>query len=398
MQNTPKRKLFSVYDFQVCPPTFDVLLHLYSAEMYRIRHGYSSIHFVIAMSDDEHGFRKDSTNIWKKEQCEWRLKNILIPATNLLPSIGSMSICRTREELHTLLGDETALHPPGYQPKSPIKAYLVRQPTIQWLSGSTLPALQASKTAHGLAQSWIKQKIGGRPFITVTLRRTSFLNQVRNSKIEAWAKFVKSIKDKYTVVLLDDFEYVFGPHPPGFEDCITAPSTMFSMELRSSLYQHARLNLLVGNGPVALCMTNPYCRFLCFLNYSPQDTSQNHTISLAQVLRRFGDNTLAWFNPFQKYVWGEETLQLIQDNFSQMEAIISSGKYRSKSSVLEYIQQNRKNLIEEDKLIETIKELVSRGAVYPALNVTQDVLRFGDGFQQEKYRQLEELLLGMLKR
>jgi hypothetical protein len=395
MDGGHENMLYSVYDFKVCEPTFDVLKHLYSAEMYRLKHGFPSLHIIFALCDTDSGFHQFSTDLYSVEHCEWRLKNICLAATSLLPK-ASISICR-RPLLAKLLEGASAVHPPGYTLEEPITANLLRQSIIQWMAGSPLPAMQASKTAHGLIAAWLKENASGKPVITVTLRRTKYANTMRNSRLDAWGAFVQSLKEKYCVIFLDDFDFVFDRPPPGFEDCKTLPSTMFSIELRSSLYQHAMLNLLVGNGPMALCTTNCYCRFLIFMNFDEQDKAQNYTTSLSQALRRGGDIRSSWFTPFQRYIWGEESFELIRESFDQMIELIESKKFRSRAAVFEFIEENRLSLIESDSLQETIKELVGLGTGFAALSIARDVLRFGDGFQKDKFKYIEGAVIDMLR-
>ena len=94
--------LFSVYDFGICEPTFDVMKHLFSAEAYRQRHGFDSLHIIFAMADTESGPHRLSTKIYGEVQCEWRLKNSCLAAVSLLQKSG-VSVCRRRAQLTSLI-------------------------------------------------------------------------------------------------------------------------------------------------------------------------------------------------------------------------------------------------------------------------------------------------------
>jgi hypothetical protein len=367
--------LYSFYDFQVCPTTFDIVNHLCVSEMVRKSLGCTSLHLVFVPSVHEGGFRHDQLNAVKEEHLRWRLKNILLQSAQLLESCKGVSILGSREEAASILSLAKHVYPHGYSLEAPAKGYLNRHVLLQWLKGSDLPAFVASRTAHELVGAWIRENCKEKKILTITLRRSSYVNTVRNSDLDNWGAFIASLKGEYAVVVLDDFENIFQPLPKGFEECLTFPSTMFSLELRSSLYQYAFLNLSVPNGPTVLFRKNHHCRYLIFSQLNQRDLATNYTTFLSHLLIRPGEN-YAWSTPFQRLIWADQSYASIRENFDMMVDLIKSRRYVSKRSIFEYVDATRRKMIKEEHVKGVLKELVQGGALINAINILHDLALF----------------------
>lgn len=126
--------------------------------------------------------------------------------------------------------------------------------------GEEVPILQANGEAKAHVKGWVSQWGQERPPITITLREGSHWSK-RNSNIEAWVRLARDLQAKGEfVVFVRDTEKANEP----IEDFITYPSASYSIQPRMALYELAKCNLYVSNGPAGLGLFSgaPYLYFL----------------------------------------------------------------------------------------------------------------------------------------
>jgi hypothetical protein len=88
--------------------------------------------------------------------------------------------------------------------------------------------------------------------------------------------------------------------------------------LRMALYQRAYLNLGVNNGPMGLCWLNEQTRYITFkiLNDGALQTRAEYMELLGFETGR----SLPFATEWQRWVWAEDELPIIQDAFNDMVA------------------------------------------------------------------------------
>lgn len=96
-------------------------------------------------------------------------------------------------------------------------------------------------------------------YVTITLRETSYWTE-RNSRIDEWVQFAKYLKNKgERVIFIRDTAKADEPIE-GFE---TLPRASRDLLYRCSVYDNAKCNLFVSNGPISLAYfgTRPWLKF-----------------------------------------------------------------------------------------------------------------------------------------
>ena len=151
MNNIPNKSevLFAFYDLAVNPNSFDIAKFLVLAELYRIENRFREIHLVI--TPDKNGWAR-SDDLHSSDQQEWRLRNILLPAMSLVPSIKGNTVFSSREEAaksqSTFLGR-------GFFQKSivsPILSSMFEWADIAVAADRGIPSLSASPQAKTICQ------------------------------------------------------------------------------------------------------------------------------------------------------------------------------------------------------------------------------------------------------
>lgn len=96
---------------------------------------------------------------------------------------------------------------------------------------------------------WASKRFGARPPITITLREMD-LYPYRNSNMDAWLKLAYYLENRgERVVFVRDTAKAHYPMGQSFESC---PEASIDLHYRMALYEIAKLNLFVSNGPATL--------------------------------------------------------------------------------------------------------------------------------------------------
>ena len=125
--------LTAFYDFAVSPPSFDFVNFLVLAEVERRRLDATGVQ-VVFVPDKNDGL--GSSALYDEKQKLWRLRNLLAPACNLLPSCRQVTICATRAEAAKLL----AIKP---------RILVSDSPLSRWHHGSMGETVQLVGFPHG---------------------------------------------------------------------------------------------------------------------------------------------------------------------------------------------------------------------------------------------------------
>jgi hypothetical protein len=97
-----------------------------------------------------------------------------------------------------------------------------------------------------------------------------------------------------------------------------------------ALYQRAYLNLGVNNGPMGLCWLNAETRYITLkiLNDGAPQTSARYMEFLGFEIGR----SLPFASPWQRWVWLDDELPVIEDAFAEMVARLDAAQPASSSA------------------------------------------------------------------
>ncbi len=226
--------LTAFYDLAVSPPTFDALGFLATAERKRIELGEPSLRIVIVPGPDN-GFRKDNLPPRDPKIRMRMLKKVVFKLCKLLPSVEEVVHCETRADAVAFKTGH--VFPAGYDETRPVMSYGTKFIT---------DAIRAGCLPFRADQPVTKND----RLIAITLREARYWPS-RNSNLPEWQKVGRHFMQKgYDVVFVRDTEFATKAMP-GFR---TDPDAAISLQSRLALYETARLNLFVNNGPTALAM------------------------------------------------------------------------------------------------------------------------------------------------
>lgn len=116
--------------------------------------------------------------------------------------------------------------------------------------GQEVPRLTAPAGAKLDVAEWLQRRGITKPPVVITLREAQHWDH-RNSNIEAWCRFAADIARKgERVIFVRDTRRAMEP----LKGWITYPEAAVDLHIRTALYERAKANLFVANGPAALAM------------------------------------------------------------------------------------------------------------------------------------------------
>lgn len=125
---------------------------------------------------------------------------------------------------------------------------VVRDITEGYKSGQIVPFLNAPSEARISMGLWLRSVGHWRAPVTITLRECEGWPE-RNSNIAAWLAFADHLRARAeTVIFVRD---TAKSHEP-MANHLTCPQAAIDLHARMALYQAARMNFFVSNGPVTL--------------------------------------------------------------------------------------------------------------------------------------------------
>ena len=266
-----KTVLTAVYDLAVSPPTYDFISFLYAAEQARIKGGHTHLD-VIFMPGPIGGFRDDNLPPSIPER-EGMLHRICVSACRLLPSVRTVTV---RKDRQPVAGN---IFPEGWSVLTPVSQY-----GSNYLRNAT-PIFRATQSAISV----VKRE---RPYVTVTLRQAEYWPE-RNSNLEAWDLAIEWLESEgYDVVILRDTNK-------------SVEVSAWDIDMRLALYEGAKCNLGVANGPMALLFASkaPYIMFKPMTESCPSTT--------VEFLRRYGMEVGGQWSANGTTVWESDDYDVI---------------------------------------------------------------------------------------
>ncbi len=234
------------------PACYDFIPWMINAEMRRIRMGYPGplkIGFSIRPGDHQRTLYRQT----KKKFFD----NVIYPSMQFIGAVR----------------DQTAATAP------PIIEYTMVPIVKASRAGEFVPVLSATAEAREV----VAKHLGiGKPPVTITLREAPYW-EYRNSNVPEWIKVADYLKEKgERVIFLRDTDKA----SVGIPGHTTYPLASNVIDVRMALYETARCNLFVSNGPwhLAVFSQRPWLMFVepdddaIFAAETPQWWKQRHGI------------------------------------------------------------------------------------------------------------------------
>ena len=317
--------LYAFYDLDLMPITFDVVIFLCNVQREQRRGGYARSQVVIVPGKTS-GFNDMNLNLYDLDQAIWRISHILVPACLLVPNT-SVLVASSREEAHAIRAQVSG----GVFPAQ----YTVGCPTAAWGfpwrndplgTDEARPELRPTEAGREVIRRWAKAKgVGTRRLVTITLREASFYPE-RNADLEVWAAFATGLdRERYFPVIIRDFEKAFEPLPAIFGDIPCFNEAIWNLELRCALYELSYLCLSSSTGPDVLCQVGgEQFRYLIFKLLVPENPYCTQAFYYDVYGIRVGEQ-LGIATRYQRFVWEDESLAVINKAFEAMVADIEDG-------------------------------------------------------------------------
>jgi hypothetical protein len=156
------------------------------------------------------------------------------------------------------------------------------------------------------------------PYITITLREAAYGSH-RNSNMEEWRKFADYLSAQgERVIFVRDTRFAL----EGVDGYDTCPAASIDIDVRCALYEGARANLFVSNGPWSLALfgTRPW---LMFNEISGMDPYPPNTDAWWRTFHGIGMNEqFPWSQPNQRIVWKRDTFLNMCEAWEQIEPLL----------------------------------------------------------------------------
>jgi hypothetical protein len=172
--------------------------------------------------------------------------------------------------------------------------------------GEEVPRLKASQKAR----EFVASSLHGLEPVTITLREAPHVPW-RNSNLEAWKRFAKELERAgERVVFVRDTAMAMQP----LDGFATFPRAAFSIDVRMALYEAAKVNCFVSNGPggLALFSDKPYLYFVNLKEgqdeYDADDPNWWYEANGIRVGEQW-----PWASPLQRMIWKTDELHNLCD-------------------------------------------------------------------------------------
>jgi hypothetical protein len=314
--------LLAVYDLNAGPVTYDFVQFLVLAERFRQASGRPHLRLVIVPGEHA-GFRNFSLRdqFMSTITKEWRLRQLVMRAAHLMPTLAGITRFRTRENAVAFLGkaDPDQLFPPGFDTKAPVCPYQLafilrfatQAPDIRTLAAPPVTAALVRRLLHDLS--------GGRPVITITLRQSEF-EPSRNSRLDQWLRFAQRCEERGLFPLfIPDTEALLAGKAAPLGGLAAFPLASLSLPFRAAVYQESWHNMLANGGPYTLCLYNARARFSMFKLLVPG--VQTASTEFHEIQGVSPGEQLPFAGPLQRWVWEDDSYEALDRELTEILAL-----------------------------------------------------------------------------
>jgi hypothetical protein len=274
------------YDINNEPIQFDFLPWIIGAEMERVREG--------APAPLKIGFIEGATNVVYDEKSTlsrnaW-MDHVVVPICRMLGAEISAEAINGRRPDH----------------------YGFSRIVEAAKAGEAVPKLKVTPGADAIARRWADET--GQPPIVITLREAKYWRH-RNSNLDVWLRFASELRAEGEFVLfVRDTQMASEPMQHGFPTC---PIASTDMDVRFALYERAKCNFFVDNGPwtLALMGTAPWLAFVNtdpmtgYIPNTPQWWKRNHGVEKG--------GQFPWSTPDQRIIWDADTYDALRRSWDE---------------------------------------------------------------------------------
>lgn len=171
--------------------------------------------------------------------------------------------------------------------------------------GEEIPRLRADIHSIKAMEQWT-QGMPPHP-VTITLREAEHWPH-RNSNMEAWLKFARDLRAKGEfVIFVRDTRKANEP----LEDWQTCQPASFNICSRAALYERAKCNFFISNGPGELGVFGT-CPYLYFIELKEHPDYYANTDGSWREMQGIGEGEQwPWALPGQRMVWAPDTYEAI---------------------------------------------------------------------------------------
>ena len=320
MNKNPK-SLAAYYDLQVSPNSFDFSAYLIAAETYRRQPVLTDMQIIVVPPAQGPGHH-DNT-LFDRDHAHWRMHNIIIPLTQLMPSCNGLTICHSRDQAAAVQkNSEQIIFPENYTVAAPISRHHTAWTVIDAHLGYDIQYFEATRQAKSYARQWIDTHAGGRKCVAITLREAPFF-EVRNSDLKVWGDFAHMLWDGgYYPVLLRDVDKALDALPTELEGIDAFTEGVFNLTLRLAFYEECELSAFVANGPGQVCFYDKNVQFIYMVT---GDWLERKPTPFGRMAIHFGE-TPPFANQFQRWLWMPQDAGLLLDELCKLDRDIAAAK------------------------------------------------------------------------
>lgn len=254
-----KDVLLFCYDLAINPITFDFVEFIGQAELKRRKERLLYIDVLIIYNDSDEWIPSVEyySNSVSHEQILFRVHEVIIGVCRLLKSVRNISIYN-RAKCSQIINSYKFVYPIGYHSlrPTPCSFELPESPEVFY------PMLEPPTQAVLLIEQYVNN-FYGKKIVTITLREYGYL-PLRNSNLEAWISFAKSLSEEYKVIFIPDassYHSEYREYLKGFE---ILDAVCWNLTLRAALYKLAYINLGICGGPMAISLNQEKANTLFF--------------------------------------------------------------------------------------------------------------------------------------
>jgi tetratricopeptide (TPR) repeat protein len=327
--------LYAFYDLGVSPLTFNIFHFLVLAEIQRKRLKLGRFHVVfVPGAQDSFGHLMENDSYLGQSGQDWRLQNLLFPATRLFPSCVGATICGSREEACNLQKSVVNFSfPERYRVDIAFTALLAtRQYTMLQVVrvfqefGATA-FIRATDQASTYVRNWIAARSRGRQAVSLTLRQQDY-HPGRNSNLEAWARFGHWLQDQgFMPIIVRDSETLYLPTPDALTGLPEMPEAAINVDIRAALNEVNYASLQTGSGTNALLYHSDRTRYAILrIIVDEHHASSREHFELSNGLK--AGEQLPWSHPWQRFEYIEDSFDNLKASFERLVLAIEAHAER----------------------------------------------------------------------
>lgn len=260
-----KKERTIICDLSILPLTFDVAVYFCIVFAYSISKGFTNFNLIIR-ADKPRKITNREINTPTHHKY-WRLWNIIIPLTKILPGVQSVQIVYDE----TLIIDKNVdVYPPGYAKRELEVLYTIRNIVHLANQKRDVQILRSNRYAEEVVENYIKNKA---KVIVIPLRKAAF-DSSRDADYELWYEVYKRLKSLgYYPVIIPDQADVFGDRLFQSYDWVVCEFAAIDLELRLAFYKKYVSVAWGGGHCVPLWLSKS--RFIMFGNLNEDSSVAN---------------------------------------------------------------------------------------------------------------------------